>query len=61
MSNRTYGTSQILLEACEVLLEAKNSLRNVITEFNNVISQRDELAVDNFDIFKEETNVSILC
>lgn len=41
-----------------MLLEAKNCLRNVIKEFNNVISDRDELAVRNFDIFKEETNVS---
>lgn len=59
-SNRTYETSQILLEACEVLLEAKNYLRNVIKEYNSVISQREELSVKmNFDIFKEETNVSV--
>lgn len=58
-TNRTYETSQLLLEACEVLLEAKNSLRNVIKEFNNVISERDELGIRNYDIFKEETNVSV--
>lgn len=42
-----------------MLLEAKNCLRNVIKEFNNVINQRDELGVRNYDIFKEETNVSL--
>lgn len=57
-NNRTYETSHLLLEACELLLEAKNYLQNAIEEFNNVFSEKDELDLRNFAIFKEETIVS---
>lgn len=58
VSNRIHETSQILLEACEVLLEARNNLRNVIKEFNQIINLREEL-LSRLTFLREETNVSV--
>lgn len=60
VGNRIHETSQILLEACEVLLEARNYLRNVIKEFNQIINLREELLSRLTNTLKEETNVSVL-
>lgn len=59
-NNQIYETSQIILKACEVLLEARNYLRNIIKEFNQIINLREELACRLSSTLKEETNVSVI-
>lgn len=53
-----HETSQVLLEACEILLEARNFLKTVTAEFSKVLNGEDELFSRYFNVTKEETNVS---